>query len=112
MRHASILADLAEEVLAVYQMESAAPELLEMNAVSFEFLLLPGGHQSDEIRLAQAVRIGETLSETVAGAGTRHDEIHFVEVSEFTVIDVGDELVGEEVADCRIGVQHLEAMAH
>ena len=56
--------------------------------------------------------IDETFSHTIACARTGYDEVHLAEIGEFAVIDVGDELVGQEVANRWIGTQLLEALLH
>ena len=51
--------------------------------------------------LVESSRIDEALAQPVASARTRHDEIHFAEVGDLAVVDVSDELIGEEIADCQ-----------
>ena len=49
MDHAGILVDLAEQVLAVDQLQPPAPERLEVEAEAVELRLLPSRHEPDQV---------------------------------------------------------------
>ena len=69
VRHARIFVDLAEQVLAVDQLQSPPPERLEVDAQPLKLLLLKVRHQSDQLWLVQAARIDKTFAQAVACAG-------------------------------------------
>ena len=109
---AGVLVDLAEEVLAIDELERASPQVLEVETASCELLGLPVGHPSDEILVGVVTRIGEAFAQSAAGARTRHDELHLGEVEDGAVVEVGDELVGEEGTDAPVTEEQPERLGH
>ena len=109
---AGILRDLAEEVLAVDELEPPAPEVTEPEAEPFELVLLTLGDHPDEVRFGQATKFREALSDTVQGTGAGDDELHLREVGDVAVVQVSHELVGEEIADGWVGTQQTEDVSH
>ena len=85
---------------------------MEVEPKTLELLLLQIGHQPDQFGLVQSARIDEAFAQPIACARAGHDEVHLAEIGDLAVVDVGDELIGEEVADRRIGAQLLETFLH
>src|SRR5258708_3381545 len=69
-----VLVGFAEKVLAVDELEGAAPQGPEGNAEPVELLLLMLSDPADDVRFAQAAQPTEALAGAVAGSRPRHDE--------------------------------------
>ena len=105
MLDAGVLRDFAEKVLAVDKLQPPAPEVTEPEAEPFELVLLTFGNHPDEVCFGKAAEVREALADAVQGTGAGDDELHLREVGDLAVVQVGNELVGEKIADGRVRTQ-------
>jgi hypothetical protein len=96
MCDAGVLADLAEEVLAVNQLKRSSPQRLEFNAKSVEVVTGGVGDCTDNVRRRYVVRIGEALRDSVVRAGSGDYEVHLGEMEQLAVVEVDRELKRQE----------------
>ena len=97
--HPGVLVDFTEQVLAVDQLQPAAPiEPGEAESEASEVLLLRITHVADQLRFDSSSFGAEAFADAVPRSRSRDDEIHLIEVDQCGVVDIDDQLVGQEVA--------------
>ena len=94
------------------RLQFPAPEVTELEAKAMEFVLLAFRNHSDKVRFGQTTKVSEALANAVEGTWAGNDELHFRKVSNVAVVQVGYELIGEEIADGRVGTQQTEGVPH
>jgi hypothetical protein len=97
MSDAGVLIDLAEKVLAIDQLEAAAPEVPEIKAEPFELDLLPVRHELYDLGFCKSFKIGKAFSDAVARSRPGHHEIHLTEGCDLAVVDIDRKLERKEV---------------
>ena len=101
-----VLVDFTEQVLAVDQLQPAAPiETGEAQSEASEVSLLRITHVADQLRFDSASSGAEAFADAVPRSRSRDDEIHLIEVDHGGVVDVDDQLVGQEVAQAGMPAQ-------
>ncbi len=104
---AGVLVDLTEQVLAVDELERAAPEVLERGSRVVEEFRRGVGHGRDDLGGAEAAGVIEALGDSSKSARARHDELHLVEVEVRRVVEVDCVLKGKERSERRDRYQRL-----
>ena len=107
-----VLVDLAEEILAVDELERPTPEVLKPQAEPIELLLLAVSHEPDDFDLVVVAGVREAFPDTAPASGPRDDEVHLREVEHCRVVEVGHELVREERSDPRVPEQEVVRRLH
>src|SRR4029077_13755109 len=79
MGHSGVLVNLAEQVLAVNQLERPTAQAPEGEAKPRELVGLRIGHEPDHFGLDASGGRAEALADSVARPRTRHDELHLAE---------------------------------
>src|SRR5579862_2313321 len=82
MRYAGVLVDLAEQVLAVDELELPSPQIPERQPQALELVLRPFGHGADDLGLGEAPRVREALLDAAASPWPCNDEGHLREVDD------------------------------
>ena len=94
-----VLAHLAEQVLTVDQLQWPAPQVAKLQSLSGELLVLGLRNTADHVRLREITQRIEALGDPATGTGPWDDECHLVEIAQRAVVEVGYELVCQEVPD-------------
>src|SRR5882672_10243249 len=72
-----VLRNLAEDILAVDELQAAAPQRAKRDALFCEMLFLVLIHIADDIRRIEFARALETLMDSIKRARSCHDELIF-----------------------------------
>src|SRR4030042_4691691 len=107
-----ILVNFTEQGLAIDQLKRSPEKALKIKATTRELLRLAPSHTLDEFNFIQPSEVCETFANPVACARPRHDEFHLRELSDFTVVDISDQLIGQEIAYCGVFSECLEGILH
>ena len=102
VHHAGVLGHFAEEVLAVDQLEGPSPQGMELQSQPFELLFLPVRDKFDDVCLVEAAEVAESLADAVQRPGSRYNKLHLGKIANLAVIQIGHELVAQEVPDSRV----------
>src|ERR1035441_4905326 len=99
--HASVLVDLAEQVLDVDQLQRAAPQAREFKPEPPEVLGLVAGGEPDDFGFDTVSGRAEAFPDAVARTWPGDHEVHLAEVDRDRVVQVDAELIAQEVAERR-----------
>jgi hypothetical protein len=112
MFDAGIFVDFTKEILAVNELQRPAPERFEVQPKSLEFRLLAICHHLNDVTFIEATKRLKTLMDTCACSRAWHNKFHFAEISQSAVVQIGDILIREEVANHRVGAEELKGCKH
>jgi hypothetical protein len=107
VNHPRVLVDLAEQILAVDQLERPSPQLLERQAGARKLGVRELGDRPDDIGVVESSRVREALRDAIACAGTRCHEVHLRKIDDLAVVEVDGELKREEAAQRRVAAEDL-----
>ncbi len=97
MDNARVLIDLAEQILAVDELQRPPPKGFERQAKTAKFCDGDLAHGVDQVRFIIARGVGEALPDAAPRAWTCDNEIHFGKVDRLAVVQIDRELKGEKI---------------
>jgi hypothetical protein len=110
MKNACIFVDLAEEILAVNELEWSSPQCGKRETQAAKLSVSHFGDCANHISIVKAVCIGETLPNSATSAWAGLDELHFRKIQHLAVVQIDGELKGEEIAQRWIRTKYLECL--
>ncbi len=105
MNNASVLVDLAEEILQIDELQRAAPQVGKFESKAGELVFAEIADGADQILVVQPTGVRKAPSDSVTGAGAGDHKVHFREVEQGTVVEIDGELKREKRTDRRVSFQ-------
>ena len=90
----SVLIDLAEQVLYIDKLQSAASQPVERNSATFELWRLQVGNESNDILIRDSIQVSEALAKAAASAWTSSHKFGLRKICHLAVVDVDRILIG------------------
>jgi hypothetical protein len=74
-----ILIHFTEQVLAINELQWAAPQRFELDSEALEFYMLPVRNHADDVSFVHSTKIPEAFTNAIACARTWNDKFCFIE---------------------------------